>query len=61
MKGNYTDKNNNFYSTDVLYEAWKNYIGNEIDWYGETKIISEVCKYNDDEIIITTTSKDINL
>lgn len=30
MKGNYIDENNNYISTETLYNAWKDYIGKEI-------------------------------
>lgn len=31
VKGNYTDEKHNFYSTDVLFKAYQNYIGKEIE------------------------------
>ena len=43
MQGNCTDKDGNFYPTEILYEAWKDYIGKEIDCYdGEKRIVSDV-------------------
>lgn len=39
IKGNYTDKDHRFYSTEVLYEAWKDYIGKEIECENNEKRI----------------------
>ena len=43
VKANYTDKNYNFYSTEVLYEVWKDYIGKEIECdNNEKRIVLDV-------------------
>lgn len=48
IKGNYTDNNLNFFSTEVLYKAYKDYIGNPIDWIkGEDRIVSDVSVQGD--------------
>lgn len=54
MAGNYTDKNYNYYSTDVLYNAWKNEIGKEFEFekYGKRTIFN--VSVNGDYIFIET-------
>lgn len=57
VKGNHTDEKYRFYSIEVLYKAWKDYIGNEINWIkDEKRIVIDVFK-QDDEIIILTIPK----
>lgn len=54
MKGNYTDRNHNFYSTEVLYKAWKEYIGNIVDWVKDEERIVVDVSMQEDFIFIET-------
>lgn len=60
ISGNYTDKDGNFYSTETLFKAWKDYIGKEInggDLYG-LRIVSDV--YINGEYIFIEAVKKVN-
>lgn len=54
MKGNSIDENNNFYSNEVLMNAWKEYIGKEIEWEGYGKRIVSNVSIQGDYIYIET-------
>ncbi|MDD4779143.1 MAG: hypothetical protein PHT02_00870 [Tissierellia bacterium] len=55
IKGNYTDRSNNFYSIEVLYKTWKKYIGKEINWLdGFKRVVTDV-NIQGDFIFIDTT------
>lgn len=59
MKGNYTDKNYNFYSTEMLYKAWQDYVGKEIECENNEKRIVLEVHVQDDFIFVDTMKVDI--
>lgn len=58
MRGNYIDENNNYISTETLYNTWKGYIGKEVTSINKfcTYILCDVNR-KDDLIFLEMISK----
>lgn len=53
MRGNYTDKDGFYSSTEVLYKAWKDYIGKEIEGVDNRNYMVSEVEIQGDFVFIT--------